>query len=124
MRKTLYKFWRLVLPILFCFFLIHFLKDITQDILKISTPLDLLGNVEEDLSQLPNIFRLTFVGLGILSVFEELFLVISIPIVLKRKKFTHLELMVILITIAILLYFLLVTFLDPRYQFWREWLTK
>ena len=48
--KSVFNIWRLLLPFLYIFILVHFLKDITQDILKISTPLDLFGDVKEDIS--------------------------------------------------------------------------
>jgi hypothetical protein len=114
-RKKLFRLWRFLLPLLFVFFLIHFLKDITQDILKVATPLDLLGDAKEDLSSFSPFFRRVFYILGVGSFAGELFLLISIPIVLKRKTFSRLELVVLIVIILILLFFLWATLLDPRF---------
>jgi len=114
-RKNLFRFWRFLLPFLFIFFLIHFLKDITQDILRVATPLDIFGDVKEDLSSFLPFFKGAFFILGIGSFIGELFLLISIPIVLKRKTFSKLELAVLIVVILILLFFLWAILLDPRF---------
>lgn len=108
------KFWRKILPILWIVVFIHFLKDITQDILQISTFLDWFGNIQEDLSGLSNFFRILITTAGILSVFAEMFLLISIPIIKKRSYFSKLEVWVIGVVIFMLIYFSVVFFLDPR----------
>ena len=101
---------------LLAFFLIHFSKDITQDLLHIPSPLDIFGDVQEDLSSLPrsigNLITLANIG----SFVGEAFLLFSIPIVLKRKRFSRLEFIVIVITVLMLAYFLLVLSLDPRFR--------
>ncbi len=51
--QRLHKLWKLMLLIISTFLALHFLKDITQDILKIQTPLDYMGDIQEDLSFLP-----------------------------------------------------------------------
>lgn len=113
----LFKIWRFVLSFLFLFVLIHFLKDITQDILKIKTPLDIFGDVKEDLSGLPTVAQsLYFYGLGSLSFLAEGFLLVSIPIVLKRKKFSKLEKYVVIAIVFLFVFFLIATMLDPRYK--------
>jgi hypothetical protein len=67
MENKLLKTWRY-----FCLFIaivlfVHFLKDITQDILKISTPLDKLGNIIEDLSKIPTWVQLLYFSLWIIG---------------------------------------------------------
>lgn len=113
----LFKIWRFFLPLLFLFVIVHFLKDITQDILKIHTPLDIFGNVKEDLSGLPKVAKSLYIyGLGGLSFLAEVFLLISIPVVWKRKKFSKLEKYVAITTTLLVLFFLIATVLDPRYK--------
>jgi len=113
----LLKAWRYFLPILFLFVLVHFAKDITQDILKISTPLDIFGDAKEDLSGLSTITKnLYLYGLGGLSFIVEIFLLVSIPVVLKRKRYTKLEKYVTIATIFLLLFFVVATILDPRFR--------
>ncbi len=73
---------------LYIFILIHFLKNITQDILlRISYPLDLFGDVKEDISFLSKPLQLTFYyGLGDFSFIVGAFLLITIPKIIKRKE--------------------------------------
>ena len=97
-----------------CWFI--FLKDITQDILKIPTPFDLLGDVKEDLSSFLDFTQNLFTFLGVGSFIAEAFLLISIPIVLKRKGSAFLEKVVLVVILSLLLFFLVATLLDPRFR--------
>lgn len=113
----LFKLWRLFLPFLFLFVLIHLLKDITQDILGVKTPLDILGDVKEDLSWLPkNIRNLYLYGLGGLSFLAEGFLLVSIPLIWKRQDFSKLENYVVIATSFLFLFFMMAIMLDPNYR--------
>jgi len=114
--KSVLDIWRLLLPFLYVFILVHFLKDITQDILKIPTFLDLFGDVKEDLSSLPVFAHNLFMFLGVSSFIAEAFLLISIPVVLKRKESAFLEKVVQVVTLALLLFFLVAILLDPRFR--------
>lgn len=115
-KNKLFKIWRLILPFLFIFFVTHFLKDITQDIFRIKTPLDIFGDVKEDLSKLPSTLQYTYLyGLGGLSFLLEAFLLIGIPLVLKREKFSKLEKVVVVTIVFLLVFFIIATLLDPRY---------
>src|SRR3989344_5503790 len=90
--KSVFNIWRLLLPFLYIFILVHFLKDITQDILKISTPLDLFGDVKEDISFLSKPLQIIFYyGLGGLSFVIEAFLLIAIPKIIRRRQVSFLE---------------------------------
>lgn len=111
-----FKTGRKYLPFLFIFVLIHFLKDITQDILKIATPLDFFGDVKEDLSIFPLFIQYLFVFLGFTSFIAEAFLLIAIPVVIRKKKITTLERIIWVVVIFLIFYFLIVTFLDPRFN--------
>ncbi|HCQ31446.1 TPA: hypothetical protein DIU27_03645 [Candidatus Collierbacteria bacterium] len=95
--------------------LIHFLKDITQDILRIPTFLDVFGNIQEDLSHLPYCIQLLIFSAGISSFLAEIFLLISIPIIKHRRETSALEKWVVGVVIFMLIYFPLVILLDPRY---------
>jgi hypothetical protein len=116
MKKKIFKAWRTILPFVYLIVLVHFLKDITQDILRIPTPLDLLGDIKEDLSLFPALIQKFFGLLGIGSFMAELFLLVSIPVVIKRREFTFLEKIVGVVIVALLLFFLTATLLDPRFK--------
>jgi|SRR3989344_3222143 len=90
---------------IFVLILIHFLKDITQDILQISSPLDILGDAKEDLSKFPKIIKQGYLLLGISSLFSELFLIIAIPLALLGKNNPKLEKFVWVIITFLLFYF-------------------
>lgn len=66
---------------------IHFLKDITQDILQINSPLDAFGNITENLAWLPtwgqNVYLYFFGGL---SVVAEAILIYCIPFTLFNRS--------------------------------------
>lgn len=111
----IFKWWRKILPVLLVLVFIHFFKDITQDILKISTPLDLFGDVKEDLSSFPAFFQKLFVLLGIGSFIAEIFLLTSIPIVIRRKTVTLLEKIIWVVLFLLFIYFLIAILLDPRF---------
>jgi len=113
MRNKLLNF---ILLIMFTFFFIHFLKDITQDILKIKTPLDYLGNVNEDLSLFSPFIRTVFSTIAHLSFIGEVFLIFAIPMYIIYKKKSYLLKPIWIITVLILTYFLVATFLDPRFN--------
>ena len=114
-KKINYR--QVFLTLLFIFFGIHFLKDITQDILRIQTPLDLLGDVKEDLSAFSPFVQKLFYSFGVLSFIGEFFVLFSVPIVIKRKAVTRLEAAIYIVVVLILLFFLVVTLLDPRFRF-------
>lgn len=115
-NNKLLKVWRIALFPIFIFVLAHFLKDLTQDILKISTPLDLLGDAKEDLSCLSKSLQSVYLyGLGGLSIVAEIFLLITIPKIWKRKEFTKLDNLVLIVIVSLIAFFILATILDPRY---------
>lgn len=108
---------RLLLGLVFVLVLIHFAKDITQDILRIASPLDIFGDVKEDISFLPQSLQLIFYyGLGSLSFIVEAFLLIAIPKVIKTNKVGQLEKWVIGGILYLLIFFITCTLLDPRYK--------
>ena len=116
MKKYLHKIWHLSLPIILLIIFVHFLKDITQDILKIPTFLDLLGNVNEDLSVFPLIIRQIIITLGFASFVLEAFLIVAIPKIMINKENSKLEKYVIASILFLIIYFISVTLMDPRYH--------
>lgn len=116
MKKYLHKIWQFSLPIVFLIVFVHFLKDITQDILKTPTFLDLLGNVNEDLSAFPPFIQQIIIALGFVSFGIEVFLIVAIPKVMKNKENLKLEKSVIISLLFLIIYFISVTLMDPRYH--------
>ena len=118
MRKLIYKdnkIFRFFLIFIWVITLIHFLKDITQDILRIPTILDFFGNVQEDVGWLPLWTQRLVYGAGAGSFLAEIFLLISIPIVTFNSKHSSLEKWVIGVVVFMLIYFPIVILLDPRF---------
>jgi|SRR3989339_636479 len=113
--KIKLQIWRSFLVVVWVVVLIHFLKDITQDILRIPTILDVFGNIQEDISWLPQYLQYLVYGAGIGSFLAEIFLLISIPIVRKNNTLRKLEMWVAGVVIFMLIYFPVVFFLDPRF---------
>ena len=118
MKNKLFKLWRFLLPFLFVFFLIHFLKDITQDILVIKTPLDIFGDAKEDLSFLSSYFQNIYLyGFGGLSFLAEAFILYAIPTILKRRenKISKLEKWLVASVIFLIIFFVTAILLDPKF---------
>ncbi|MBI5414397.1 hypothetical protein HZA38_02685 [Candidatus Peregrinibacteria bacterium] len=89
------------------------MKDITQDILRIPTPLNSLGNIQEDFSQFPNWFEWFFFLLGTVSFLVEIFIIIAIPLILIKKKTDFIKYIVGSVCFLIL-YFLCAALFDPK----------
>lgn len=108
---------KVFLWIVFVVVAIHFAKDITQDILRIGSFLDVFGNVEEDLSFLPSTFRDVYLyGLGGLSVIAEAFLLISIPIVNLGRNRVVLKKVTWGVIVFLFSFLFIAILLDPRYR--------
>lgn len=109
MRKAV--FW-----VIFAIVAIHFLKDITQDILKIPTFLDSFGNANEDISFFPEAIRQGYIILGYGSFLVEIFLLVAIPIVNLGKNKFKLEKIVWGAILFLFLFLLSAILLDPRFR--------
>ena len=107
-------FWKLSLYFLFIFFFLHFLKDITQDILHIATPLDSLGNINEDLSVLSPGMQTIFTGLAYFSYALEVILIVSISKALRTKKITQYDKIALGGTFMMGIIFILFALTDPH----------
>ena len=110
------KYINFTLWAIFLFTLTHFLKDITQDILRIFTPLDLLGNADEDVSKFPEKAKQVYVILGYSSLIAEIFLLISIPLILAGKGGSRLKRTVWIVIFVLLAYLISAVLLDPRFR--------
>src|SRR3990167_6058668 len=107
------RIWKNILPFVFIIIFVHLLKDITQDILKIGTPLDLLGDAREDLTLWSRPFQMAYLyGLGGLSIIAEVFLLFSIPKVWKDTKFNKLDTYILAILVLLILFFITAILLD------------
>ncbi|MCA9368727.1 MAG: hypothetical protein H6773_00645 [Pseudomonadales bacterium] len=51
--QKIFPLWKMFVSLLSVVLLFHFIKDITQDVLGITTPLDTIGNIVEDTLTLP-----------------------------------------------------------------------
>lgn len=108
---------RIFLVLIWLFILVHFLKDITQDILKIASPLDIFGDVKEDISFLPNFWQMFFYyGLGGLSFLVEAFLLVSIPLFLWKKQSQRLKKLIFAGIIYLVVFLTTCILLDPRFN--------
>jgi len=106
MRRAFFKIWRFLLPFVFVFVLMHFLKDLTQDIFKIATPIDYLGDIKEDFSKFSPVMKGVYLyGFGGISFIAEMFLLIAIPKVLWRNEFSKSEKLILLSVIYLAIYF-------------------
>ena len=111
-------FLKVFLVLIFTVFFVHLVKDITQDILQISTPLDYLGNAQEDLSMFPSTIKLVFTIFGYISVIAEIFIIAFIALFIKDGSKIYLLKPIFSILILMLIYFLSATLLDPRFNPW------
>lgn len=108
---------RRVLIVIWIVVLIHFLKDITQDILHLATFLDVFGNIQEDVHRLPDWVQKIVYGAGVISFLAEIFLLIAIPIARRKIQFSRLERWIVGVIVFMLIYFLTVLLLDPNIFF-------
>jgi hypothetical protein len=94
---------------------IHFLKDITQDFLKVSSPLDTFGNITENLTWLPRWGQDIYLyGLGGLSVIAEVILMYTIPFVIFDKGTQIKYKLIKCCFIYLFIFFAIAILLDPR----------
>ncbi len=111
-------FLKIFLLLIFTVFFVHLVKDITQDVLQISTPLDYLGNAQEDLSMFPSIVKFVFTIFGYISVIAEIFIIVCIALFIKDGSKIYLLKLIFSTLILMLIYFFSATLLDPRFNPW------
>ena len=117
MNNCISKITKIFLGIVYIFVFIHFLKDITQDILRISSPLDMFGDIKEDISFLPPAYQFIFYyGLGGLSFVVEVFLLIAIPNIIWGKKTIKLKKLTFAGILYLFIFLITCTLLDPRFS--------
>ena len=114
-KSKVFKVWQIILVPVFLFILIHFFKDITQDLLNVATPLDFFGDIKEDLSHFSETFVCFYYWALVNTFFMEIFLIFSIPSAWKRKTFSKLDSLTLFSIFYIIIAFTSATLLDPRY---------
>lgn len=113
MKKTL-------LVLLWLVVTIHFLKDITQDILQIPTLLDTFGDVVENLSWLPRWGQgLYLYGLGGISFISEVILIYTIPFAVFNKSTVARNRLIKYCSIYLFTFFTIAILLDPRFTIFK-----
>lgn len=73
------KYTRILLLIVWIIVLVHFLKDVTQDLFGLATILDNLGNIEEDISSFPLWLEYLYHWAMVNTVIGEIILIVLIP---------------------------------------------
>ncbi len=101
------KLLNFILIFVFIIFFTHLLKDITQDILKIKTPFDYIGDLKEVFSSFSKQVLIIYYIFGVLSILGEIFLVILIPLLLFKKRKNLLK-PILIITVLLITYFLVI----------------
>jgi len=101
-KEQLHKLWKLLLVLVGIFLSLHFLQDITQDLLKIQTPLDYMGDIQENVSILPIWVLPIYYGSWILATIAEPIIVYFIFKTWKHNTFNKNDKIICLL----LLYFL------------------
>jgi len=110
-----FRLWKVFLIPVFAFVVIHFLKDIIQDLLGISTILDVFGDAREDLSRFSEPFIWFYHWFMVNTIFLEIFLLIYVPKTWRRKSFTREDIAVLSAIVYLIIAFTSSILLDPRY---------
>lgn len=113
----IYSIKNKLLLVLWLIVLIHFLKDITQDLLQITTVLDIFGDAKENLAWLPvwaqGIYLYIFGGLSVLA---EITLLVTIPISLLRGETNVTYRLIKYCYWYLAIFFLVAILLDTRFN--------
>ena len=91
---------------------IYTFSDIVQDVIKLQTSPNVLGDMDKNLASLPKSQKVLFEFLTINSFFTKVFLLIAIPHVFKRKTFYTLDRLIIMALVFLIVYFMLKLFLS------------
>lgn len=67
----LYRLWKIFTLIISTFLFLHFLKDITQDLLHIDTVLDVMGDIQEETTRLPKFVTPVYWTLWIIATLAQ-----------------------------------------------------
>lgn len=89
--SSLYRIWRLSLPVIFILVSVHFARDVTQDVFGIEPVLDAFGGITPDLSGFSMIMQHLYIWAAVNTYFAELFLIIAVPLLFSGKHFSRLE---------------------------------
>ena len=91
------------------------MKDITQDLLGISTFLDVFGDVKEDLAGFSTSFVWFYHWFMVNTFFIEIALLFIIPKTWRRKTFSKMDIAIFVMMIYLVVAFTSATLLDPRF---------
>ncbi|MFA7300815.1 MAG: hypothetical protein WC069_00695 [Candidatus Shapirobacteria bacterium] len=100
MAHKLQHCWRFLIIPLFVVTILHFIKDITQDILGVSTFLDKIGDINENISNFPVWLTWLYHWAMVNTFFMEGALLVTLPLDWKNKRFTKFS----IINISMVLY--------------------
>ena len=110
-----FRLWQTFLVPIYVFVVFHFLKDITQDLLGIATPLDFFGDVTEDISRFSVILTWFYHWFMVNTFFLEFFLLLYVPSAWRRKSFSRLDLYLAGAIVYLFIAFTTAILLDPRF---------
>lgn len=110
-----FRAWQIFLVPVFVFVVIHFTKDVTQDLLGLPTYLDVFGDIKEDISRFSFPFTWFYHWFMVNTFFLELFLLIYTPKTWQRKYFSRVDTVILASIIYLIVAFATAILLDPRF---------
>lgn len=108
-----FSLWKALLIPIFIFVALHFFKDITQDLLGVPTVLDLMGDVNEDLSNFHPYALWVYHWFMVNTIILEVFLVVIIPKTWLRKNFAKVDLLTLFSVLYLFAALFVAYLLDP-----------
>lgn len=114
-KEIFLKTWHLFLLIVFFYSIQHLVRDILQDIFGIHNTFTEFGHFQADISRIPSALKFLFIQpLARFSTFPiEIFMIVAISAVWKRKKFTKLDWVITITLVFILITYSLNILFDP-----------
>lgn len=112
MNKIKGKAKNIILIVVFVILLIHFLKDVTQDILNVNSSLDRLGDIQEDISNFPTWLKWLYYWAMVNTFLWEAVLLALIPKKLWGKSKKNEDNIIIFGIIYIIIMFVIAFFLS------------
>ena len=107
-KKTFLKIWRYCLLMVFVFSTLHLIRDILQEILGVRNVFTEFGHFQADISRIPSMVRFLYIQpfSGFLTFPVEIFMIIAAPIAWKRKEFTKIDGIIIILIVFSLLWYI------------------
>lgn len=113
-HPKVFRAWKFFLIPVFVFIVIHFMKDITQDLLGLPTVLDYFGDANEDLSNFHPYTTWVYHWFMVNTILLEIFLIIAIPKIWLRSIFSRIDIYAFLSIMYLTVAFFLAILLDPK----------